>query len=391
VSVGADGEAIAACHHLISDPEAPALRHKQAGGRVVGYLGGTVPVEAITAAGLFPMRLRGQPGLATEAADRYMEPVREGYLRSILARLLAGHFDFLDLVVMPRSSEGLLQFYHLVEHIRAERPDLDLPPFHLFDLLQTPFDYTARYVRARLAELVDCLAALAGRAVGEAALRHAIARHNTARKLFGAFTERRRERGSGISGVDALAVAAAGQLCEVDTFTDLLGRLQDWRPEGPPLPRLMVKGMPQENPAFYRAVERAGARIVADDHDWGERLYDHLVGRDSSQNDDPLDALTTHCQHHLPGPRVLPQAADDARFIAMVETAAVDGVIFCLEAHDDTLGWDYPAQRRMLSERGVPHLLITGRSFFDDDRPLDAVDRFVAGLRGHAAVEAGRG
>ncbi|MEQ9813738.1 MAG: 2-hydroxyacyl-CoA dehydratase family protein [Azospirillaceae bacterium] len=391
MNVGAQGQALAACHDLLSHPEASARRHKDAGGRVVGYLGGTVPVEAITAAGLFPMRLRGQPGLATEAADRYMEPVREGYLRSILARLLAGHFDFLDLVVVPRSSEGLLQFYYLVQHIRAERPDLDLPPLHLFDLLQTPFDYTARYVRARLVELVDCLSMLANRSVGEEELSRAIARHDTARQSFGAFTERRRGRGSGISGVDSLAVAASGQLSDVDTFNDLLGQLRDWRPEGPSLPRLLVKGMSQENPAFYRAVEQAGARIVADDHDWGERLYDHPVGPDGNHDDDPLDALTAHCRHHTPGPRLLPQAADDARFLAMVEAAAVDGVIFCLEEHDDTLGWDYPAQRRMLAERGIAQLLVTGRSFFDDDRPPEAVSQFVAGLRDRADAEADRG
>jgi len=363
---------------VYADPEIAARFGKSAGRKVVGVLGGTVPVELITAAGAMPMRLRGDPALPTTAADVYMEPVHEGHLRSILERLLAGHFNYLDLIVIPRSSEGLLQFYYLVEHIRATNPSVRIPPFYLFDLLQTPFEYTTRYVRARIEELAQRLAGLTGNAVGADAIREAVARHNRARRLFQKFTARR--RGSNIPGVEALKAAIAGQVLDVDAFAHLLEEnLNSPAPEDSRLPRLMVKGSPHEHVRFYETVERLGSRVVAEDHDWGERLYDHLIEEDV----EPIDALARHYQHHAVSVRQLPQAEQDARFLATTVEAKVDGVIFYLEENDDTLGWDYPRQKRLLDEQNVPSLLLTGEPYFGEvEETSKKVSDFLAELRG---------
>ncbi|SFZ81874.1 Benzoyl-CoA reductase/2-hydroxyglutaryl-CoA dehydratase subunit, BcrC/BadD/HgdB [Devosia enhydra] len=362
---------------IYADREAEARRFYAHGGRVIGVLGATVPTELITAAGMFPLRLVGDPARGTARSDAYMEPVREGYLRAIVEKLLAGDYGFLDLIVVPRSSEGLLQFYYLVEHIRTTEPELRLPALHLFDLLQTPFDYTARYVRARMEELRTRLGGIAGAPISDKAIADAIASHDAARRGFGTIVARRRTTPPAISGTTALRLAGCGQVLPVDALAALIAEAVTHHETIVPGPRLMIKGSPQEHDGFYRAVEATGATIVADDHDWGETLYETPVG----DSDDPMQALVAHCMTHRPSPRRLPQEAVDAEFIARVRDAAVDGVIFALEAHDDTLGWDYPAQKRALEAIGVASILLTGQSYWSiDDRTQTDIATFVREL-----------
>ncbi|MGV3650232.1 MAG: 2-hydroxyacyl-CoA dehydratase subunit D [Devosia sp.] len=362
---------------IYADREADARRFHAEGGKVIGVLGATAPTELITAAGMFPLRLVGDPARGTTRSDAYMEPVREGYLRAILEKLLAGDYGFLDLIVVPRSSEGLLQFYYLVEHIRTSEPELRLPALHLFDLLQTPFDYTARYVRARMEELRARLGEIAGAPIHDKAIADAIARHDGTRKGFGNVVAKRRATPPTMAGTTALRLAGCGQSLPVDRFATLIAEAETHDETIAPGPRLMIKGSPHEHADFYRMVEATGATIVADDHDWGEALYETPVG----DSGDPMQALVAHCMTHRPSPRRLPQEAVDAEFIARVRDAAVDGVIFALEAHDDTLGWDYPAQKRALDAIGVASILLTGQSYWSiDDQTATAVANFVREL-----------
>lgn len=362
---------------IYADRESDARRFHAQGGKVIGVLGATVPTELITAAGMFPLRLVGDPERGTARSDAYMEPVREGYLRAILEKLLAGEYGYLDLIVVPRSAEGLLQFYYLVEHIRTSEPERRLPALHLFDLLQSPFDYTARYVRARMEELRTRLGEIAGAPIHDKAIAEAIARHDAARRGFGTIVARRRTTPPMVTGTTTLRLAGCGQTLRVDAFAALLAEAGTHDETIAPGPRLMVKGSPHEHADFYRMVEATGATIVTDDHDWGEALYETPVG----DSDDPMQGLVAHCMQHRPSPRRLPHEAVDAEFIARVRDAAVDGVIFALEAHDDTLGWDYPAQKRALDAIGVASILLTGQSYWSiDDRTAMAVANFVREL-----------
>ena len=124
-------------------------------------------------------------------------------------------------------------------------------------------------------------------------------------------------------------------------------------------------------------MERTGATIVADDHDWGETLYRPPVGL----ADAPVAALVRHCMSHRPGPRRLPQADVDGAFLDQVREGSVDGVLFWLEQHDDTLGWDYPAQKQALDRLGVASILLIGQSYWAiDDSTAGAVANFVREL-----------
>lgn len=356
-----------------ADREAAARRWKSAGGKVVGVLGATVPVELIAAADMLPVRLVGDPSIELRESLPYMEPVREGYLRSIFEKLMTGRYDYLDLLVIPRSSEGLLQFYYLLKHVQENEPERRLPEVYLFDLLQKPSEPTRTYVRARVLDLKSKLAGLSGNAMEDRAILDAIGQCNRARRSFRSLNALRSARPPGLNGETALKAAACGQVLPVDAFHDLLGSNPP-EDESRAGVRLMVKGSPVEHADLYRTIEAMGATIVADDHDWGEGIYAH----DVDETRPWLEALTDHYMNRVPGPRRFPQDKVDAEFMAKVADAQVEGVIFFLEENDDTLGWDYPAQKRMLDAAGIRSLLLTRQTYWLlDEGSMAAIGTFI--------------
>ena len=92
--------------HHYADRHAAAEAWKQAGGKVVGYLCDNVPDELITAAGFFPLRVSGAPGLGSERVRRKIDrlfppdvPVRPAFVTAMLERLLSGAYDLLDYLI----------------------------------------------------------------------------------------------------------------------------------------------------------------------------------------------------------------------------------------------------------------------------------------------------
>jgi benzoyl-CoA reductase/2-hydroxyglutaryl-CoA dehydratase subunit BcrC/BadD/HgdB len=128
--------------------------------------------------------------------------------------------------------------------------------------------------------------------------------------------------------------------------------------------RVMVKGAPHDNAGFYELVESLGAVIVADDHTAGERTIERLA----DESIEPLAALAQHYHLHTPSIRSFPQAAQDQRFIDIVEAAKVQAVIFFHDEFDDTLGWDYPEQKRLLDQRGIASVFLQQQSYRAPDR-----------------------
>jgi benzoyl-CoA reductase/2-hydroxyglutaryl-CoA dehydratase subunit BcrC/BadD/HgdB len=116
----------------------------------------------------------------------------------------------------------------------------------------------------------------------------------------------------------------------------------------------MIKGSPHDDTRFYELVERCGGIVVADDHTCGERMFDGYV----RETDDLSDAIAFYYQTQSFSPRSYPQSDQDARFLANVDAAKVDAVIFYIEEHDDTYGWDYPDQKKALDRLGIPSLYL---------------------------------
>jgi benzoyl-CoA reductase/2-hydroxyglutaryl-CoA dehydratase subunit BcrC/BadD/HgdB len=374
--------ALATLHRHYDDREGEARRRRETGQKVVGYLSNNVPEELILAAGMFPVRLTGDPRDTTEMADIYLDEAFDGSIKSIFNRLFTGHFDFVDLVIVPRTSEAFLQLYYFVTEVRCWEPERRVPDLYLFDFLQTPFYLTNQWDRSRLALLGSRLEHLAGAPITEGALREAIATMNGDRRKLQKAAVLWRGATPRLSGVDALAIVGSGWFMDRAEHAALLGSIVEG---GEALqlrsgPRVMIKGSPQDNADFYRLVEECGAAIVAGDHVFGDSTFAALVDEDS----DPIDALTGYYQLHSPSIRSYPQAQQDKQFMALVDKAAVEGVVFYHDEYDDALGWDYPDQKRLLDARGIPSLFLKRQSYRRPDRAAQrhALREFLAALTG---------
>lgn len=359
-------EALARLHSAYDDRLGEGRRRKDAGGTVVGYFLNSVPVELIVAAGLDPIRLVGDPSRRAPVADRYMEEYMDGEVRSIFGSMLTGEFDFADLVIIPRTSEVYLQLYYFLREMPRWEPDAAIPPLHLFDLLQSPHWLTARWDESRMRLLAKRLEEIGGRTVDDAALAEGIAVCNRLRRALGAASALWRE--GRLSGVDALKVIGAASILPPAEGVAAIEALAADPPDtGARGPRIMIKGSPQSDIHFTALVEEAGTQVVAHDHVAGDSTYRALVDENS---DAPWEALAAHYQRRIPGPRVHPQVDQDAAFIVLAEAARVDGVVFFHDEWDDTLGWEYPEQRKLLEARGIPSLFLKRQPYFD--APVDA-------------------
>ncbi|WP_285251278.1 2-hydroxyacyl-CoA dehydratase family protein [Pseudarthrobacter sp. fls2-241-R2A-168] len=348
------------------DPERAAREHKSEGGKVVGYLSNNVPVELIIAAGLFPVEIKGDPHRGTEAGDIYMEPFHDGHIRSIFSRALAGEFNYLDLLVIPRSSEGYLQLYYYLLEAKKWQPELRLPEIHLFDLLQTPFWISGRYDRKQIDGLKDKLTEISGLPLGPDDVRRGIETVNASRARLEQINSFRREFPPKISGTDMLRIIRTAGFTDRSKYNALLDTVLENSQHRPGItgPRLMVKGTQHDSTDFYALLEDLGAVVVADDHFSGERSFEYPV---ETHHDSHLEAITRKYQQFSASPRSYPQSDQDARFIQIAKEAAVDAVIFYLEENDDTFGWDYPGQKRLLDEAGIPSLYLKYQPYFSAD------------------------
>jgi benzoyl-CoA reductase/2-hydroxyglutaryl-CoA dehydratase subunit BcrC/BadD/HgdB len=373
-------EALEKLRSVYRDREAAARAVHEAGGKVVGYFSNNIPVELIVAAGMFSVRLTGNPADATELGDRYMEEFHDGEVRSIFDRMLRGHFNFADLIIVPRTSESFLQLYYYLLEVRRWEPARPFPEVYLLDLLQAPGETVARYDRGRFEHLVDRLVTLAGRSVDDDTVRSAIRAINGHRTRLDRINRLRRSDPPTLSGSDMLRIIGAAGFMARDAYTAWLDELLAGSEALAPISgaRLMVKGSPHDDDSFYRLVESCGAIVVADDHTSGERVFEHCV----AEKGDPMAALTDHYHRHSVSPRSYPQEEQDRRFIELVEAARVQGVIFYHDEWDDVLGWDYPEQKKLLDARGIPSMFLKKQPYRTPDRAAqrDAVLSLVRAI-----------
>jgi benzoyl-CoA reductase/2-hydroxyglutaryl-CoA dehydratase subunit BcrC/BadD/HgdB len=361
--------ALAMLQEACAHPLAAAEAAKATGLPVIAYLGSSVPVELIRAAGAFAVQLAGDPALETPLADLYLDPEFDGEIRSLFDQIGSGACKVADLIVIPRSSNGLLYLYYSLIELRRLDPQREFPELLLYDVLNTPNWSTGRYVLGRTRALHEHLGGSAPQ------LRAAIAEANAVRGALHALDARR--RAGRLSGSTWWCALRAARLLDAQDWFDAVRALGH---EAAPQRRLMLKGFGQDTPELFLLAESLGANVVADDYPGGTRSVLALV----DETAEPLAALAEHYQLHVPTIRSYPQAREDAAWLALLDESAAQGVVFYHEEFDDTLGWDYPHQKALLDARGLPHLLLGRQSYRQPDRAerraalLDLIERIPA-------------
>ncbi|MFC3077413.1 2-hydroxyacyl-CoA dehydratase [Phenylobacterium terrae] len=354
-------------HDAARDPDAAARAFKGAGGKVVGYMGATVPTELIAAAGAFPLRLVELRD-ATPLADRYMEPQFDPLVRGVFEKLLEGGYAFLDAIVLPRTSDSVQRFYYYLCEVRRTG-EADLPEPILYDLLHTPWYSSAEYNFARTGELKAALERITG---ASSDLKARIADANRRRGRIAALAELRRAAPAKVAGLDARAAMLAQGLMAAASFDAALDAAIAQAGAALRGPRVVIAGSGLASDGLHRRIEAAGAVVVGDFHEFGEPAFDGRVDEAA----EPVRAIAQHYHRQVLSSRTFP--VDPNRLADFAEAARADGVVFWFDAVEEALTWEQPAQQRALQARGVPCLRLQGEA------PPDSVERFVARLPARA-------
>jgi len=115
--------------------------------------------------------------------------------------------------------------------------------------------------------------------------------------------------------------------------------------------------------ALHSAIEACGAIVVSEIGPWGSGA----AGDDVVVDADPITALAAKYSTDAIGPRT-PAAQVQARIVELLDD--VDAVVVSLPPEDTAFGWDYPALRNLLQQRGIPHACL----YSDGCGPVSAAD-----------------
>ena len=342
-----------------------AREWKGKGGKVAGYFCNDIPEEMISAAGLFPLRISGDPWGGTEVADSYTETFYQPDVRSMFNMLLTGRYDFLDFLIIPHSRDAVVALYDYLHKIKQIDPDLKLPDFYLFDMLHTRFWLTGLYIRDRVSELKKKLGEWSGKEITNESLSRAIAIGNENKMLLGKVAALRAAGLPRISGVEALQIIGSSMFMLKEEHNSLL---RQFLKEAGELPardgvRLFVQGSPIDNLQFYELVESGKATIVGEDNCWGNRYSEDPV----DQSLDPLEAIAERYHLKAPCPRMHSLDRRVNYCLQSALEAKAQGVIFFFLEWDNAPAWEYPDQKKALEEKGIPTLCFEMQKYLLSD------------------------
>jgi benzoyl-CoA reductase/2-hydroxyglutaryl-CoA dehydratase subunit BcrC/BadD/HgdB len=325
-----------------------AAREAHARGiRVVGLVGSTIPRELVLACDFFPVHISATSGAPTPRANVYMEDVISPETKSLFELAVSGELEFLDLLVLSRPYAQL--YYYLKEVYRLGRAPR-LPVLHMFDLMQSQREAVRVYNEQQVAALTRRLERVAGRQVVESALRSAIQLTNRVRGLQRELIAGRWE--STLSGADALQALGAGYFMAPDAYAEALSTVVSELAPDADLERrprvLVLSSEPLSDLHLHRALEAAGALVVAEDDWWGSRAPGADIPPDTS--------ILGKYWLDTASPQVTPAEAREAWFRTNAVRDEVDGVVFYLPPSDRQLGWDFPRLKAWLDAQGKPTL-----------------------------------
>jgi benzoyl-CoA reductase/2-hydroxyglutaryl-CoA dehydratase subunit BcrC/BadD/HgdB len=356
--------ALRAARAVHADPHAVARAAQARGERICGVIGSDVPEELIRAAGLLPIRLRGDSARARVDDNRYgylAEPVT----RSLLEQLVDDTYNYLDFLVIDRSLEAHAPLFHDLRQVRLSMPEVRLPQLHFFDLLHLPHLTTARYNRERVRELADKVGEWSGGQLDDTAIASEIELANSHRALLTELGRLRASTPPCLGGADALALIGCAMLMPRDEHASLVVRARAEVARARPLDgrRVFLTGSNHETTRLYDVLERQGCVVIGEDHDWGDRSYADQVDGSVGW----LDALTDRAMFGAPAAAKY-GLGERVRYIrSRVHETGAEMVLSLNRVGDDAARWEFPDLQTALAEDGV-------RCAHIDHLPYDPTD-----------------
>ncbi|MGD0231374.1 MAG: 2-hydroxyacyl-CoA dehydratase family protein, partial [Syntrophorhabdales bacterium] len=279
-----DGLALAEKYY--TDYGARARELKAAGKKIIGYLSALGPVEILTAAGVVPVRLKGNVAEPVTKADAHMETIVCPFIRNVFDGALKGRFDYLDGMVMPHQCDSTDKTNNEWSY------NLNLPYWHFLNVPHLTDDPSLDFFRSVLGVFKKSLEKFIGYEITDKDLSWAIEVHNKNRRAMRGLYSLRKSDPPLISGAEMMKVLVAAMGLPVEESTVLVENVTKEvqnreRPSGRTGPRVMLIGDQVDDIAIARIIEDTGGMLVMDHLSIGSKVY----WPDVDVTPDPLGAL----------------------------------------------------------------------------------------------------
>jgi benzoyl-CoA reductase subunit C len=355
-------DGLATAEALYSDYGSRARELRQSGRKVIGYLSALCPVEILTAAGLVPIRLKGNVSEAITKADAHMETMVCPFVRNVFDGVLKGRYPYLDGMVLPHQCDSLERTTDVWSY------NLGLPYWHFLNYPHVADDPSIEFTREILKLFIGTLEQFTGNRISDEILAEAVRAHNENRRAMRSLYALRKEAPPLISGVEVMKVLVAAMSLPVDESTALIHSVADQvkrRGSGAcgKSARIMLIGDQVDDAAIVEAIEGTGACLVMDDLSTGSKLY----WGDVDETPDPVQGIAERYLRKLKIPTTFVGTGDtyqenlEARFghmLRYIEQFKVDGVILFIYKYCDPYGFEVPAIKSFIESSDTPVLYL---------------------------------
>ncbi len=154
-----DGNGLAAAEKLYTQYGSRARELKASGKKVIGYLSALGPVEIMTAAGVLPIRLKGNVSEAISKGDAYMETIVCPFVRNVFDLAVKGKYDFLDGMVLPHQCDSIDRTNETWSYT------LGLPYWHFLNVPHVTDDPSIAFMKEILRIFIKTLEKFTGKAI----------------------------------------------------------------------------------------------------------------------------------------------------------------------------------------------------------------------------------
>jgi benzoyl-CoA reductase subunit C len=353
---------LARAEKYYSDYGVRARELKNSGRKVIGYLSALCPVEILTAAGVIPIRLKGNVSEAVTKADAYMETMICPFVRNVFDAALKGRYGYLDGMVLSHQCDSIDRTFDVWSY------NLGFPYWHFINYPHVTDDPSIEFTNEILRIFIGTLEKLTGRSITNQALAEAVRAHNENRKAMRELYSLRKDDVPRISGAEMMKVLIAATSLPVDESTALIKsvieEVEKRSPKsGGKTARIMLVGDQIDDVAIVNAIEGGDAFLVMDDLSTGSKMY----WGDVDATADPVQGITERYLKKLKFPTTFVSEGNtyaenlEARFGHMrqyIKDFKVNGAILFIYKYCDPYGFEVPAIKSFIESAGTPVLYI---------------------------------
>lgn len=344
--------AFTALRDVYEHREQAAARWRAKGGLVVGELGCDVPDELLIAAGFLPVRVYADPSKPLKQTDTYLEYAFDPVIRAQFEKIVDGTCgEMMDALAISNSTDVIIRTYLYLRELKRVEPEKPIPQLDFIDWLFTRNRIHQVRNEHTISLFRETVEKWAGRPVTDEDIRRAAAICNENRRALREMARLRRGNEVRISGSEALVIIGSAFFMERSEHTRLVKEVTADAAAWPVLsgPKVYFTGSDQEDTKLYEMLENAGAVIVGEDHNWGDRFYE----RDYNMEYSPVRALVDRY--------MLREFSSKKAFVSQrvaalereVSAANAEAVLFYTNIYEEAASWDYPSQKRSLEARGL--------------------------------------